>query len=187
MTNLGSILEWQRPFQWKVTRIITSMLMRNLYYFWLSSSLYDFWRFHFEIEIQVNCLFTQCKWTYILDLGPWRWSALNMGFVDKWPSRMQGQWFFQNRVGGQQFLVGYRKSRYSGGAVALARIFRPQKVRGGELNVLRIKDPKVLSSKSFKNEPQLTYRGLVLCWIDDRFTHAYAITPRLPTFCCMEY
>ena len=38
--------------------------------------------------------FTQWKWTYILNFGPWRWNALNMGFVEKWPSRMQGQWFF---------------------------------------------------------------------------------------------
>ena len=25
-------------------------------------------------------------------LGPWGWSALTMGFVGKWPSRMQEQW-----------------------------------------------------------------------------------------------
>jgi hypothetical protein len=121
-------------------------------------------------------------WTYgILDFGPWRWSALNMGFVDKWSSRMQ--WFFQNWAGAQQFLVEYRKSRFSRRAVAPAQIIRPQKVCGGELNVLRIKDPKVLSSKSFKNEPApITYRGQVSCWIDDRFIHTYAITTRLPIF-----
>ena len=37
--------------------------------------------FHFKIEIPINCLLTQWKWTYILDFGPWRWSALNMGYM----------------------------------------------------------------------------------------------------------
>jgi hypothetical protein len=46
---------------------------------------------------------------YIYDLGPWRWSALNMGYVDKWPLRMQGQWFFWSRAGGRQFPVGSKK------------------------------------------------------------------------------
>ena len=60
-----------------------------------------YWQFHFENEIPVNCLSTQWKWTYILDFGLWRWSALNMGFVDKWPSRMQGQWFVWSRADGR--------------------------------------------------------------------------------------
>ena len=68
-----------------------------------------------------------------MDLGPWRWSALNMGFVGKWPSRMLGQWFFRNRAGGQQFSVGYKKSQFFGWAIALARIFLPRKVHGGNL------------------------------------------------------
>ena len=37
-----------------------------------------------------SCLFTQWKWTYILDFGPWKRRALNMGYMDKRPSRMQG-------------------------------------------------------------------------------------------------
>ena len=41
-------------------------------------------------KIPINCLYTQWKWTYILDFGPWKWSALNMGYMDKRPSRMQG-------------------------------------------------------------------------------------------------
>ena len=36
---------------------------------------------------------------YILDFRPWKWSALNMEFVVKWPSRMQGQYFFQSWAG----------------------------------------------------------------------------------------
>jgi hypothetical protein len=58
-----------------------------------------------------------------------------MGFVDKWPSRMQGQQFFQNQAGGQQFSVRYKKSLFYGRVDAPAQIFRPQKVHEGELNV----------------------------------------------------
>jgi hypothetical protein len=43
------------------------------------------WWFHFQNEIPINCSFTYWKCTYILDFRPWRWSALNMGFVVKWP------------------------------------------------------------------------------------------------------
>ena len=39
-------------------------------------------------------VWTKRRHTYILDFGPWKWSALNMGFVNKWPSGMQGQCFF---------------------------------------------------------------------------------------------
>jgi hypothetical protein len=92
-----------------------------------------FWQFHFVNEIPISCLFAQWKWTYILDLGPWRWSAFNMGFVDKWPSRMQGQWFF--RVGGQQFLVEYKKSGFFWRTAAPAQIYLPWKVREGKFNV----------------------------------------------------
>ena len=34
-------------------------------------------------------LLNENEYIYILDFGPWRWSALNMEFVEKWPSRMQ--------------------------------------------------------------------------------------------------
>ena len=53
---------------------------------------------------------TWWKWTsMIMDFGPWRWSALNMGFVDKWPSRMQGQWFFWSWVGRSKVFGHVRK------------------------------------------------------------------------------
>ena len=71
-----------------------------------------YWGFHFDNEIPINCLFTQWKWTYILDFGPWRWSALNMGFVVKRPSRMQGQCFFAKLGGvGSSFRSGSKMSR----------------------------------------------------------------------------
>ena len=58
-----------------------------------------YWCFHFKKEMPINCLFTQWKWTHILDLGPWKWSALNMGHMNKRPSRMPGQ-FYSLKSGG---------------------------------------------------------------------------------------
>ena len=58
-----------------------------LVFFYFQVNYMFYWRFHFENEIPGNCLFTHWKWTYILDFGPWKWSALNMGFVEC-PSRM---------------------------------------------------------------------------------------------------
>ena len=40
---------------------------------------------------------------YILDFGPWKWSALNMSYMDKRPSRMQGL----NQVGGVRPRSGF--------------------------------------------------------------------------------
>ena len=54
----------------------------------------NYWRFHSGNEILIRCLFTKWKCTYILDLRPSRWSALNMRFVDKRLQRMQGQCFW---------------------------------------------------------------------------------------------
>ena len=31
--------------------------------------------------------------------GPWKWSALNMGYIDKRPSRMQRQFYFSEPGG----------------------------------------------------------------------------------------
>ena len=69
----------------------------NIFDFQVNYMLY--WRFHFKNEIPINHLFTQWRWTYILDFGPWKWSALNMKFVVKRPSRMQGQYFFRSWMG----------------------------------------------------------------------------------------
>ena len=86
-------------------------------------------RLHFKKELQVNFLFTQWKWTYTLDFEPWRWNALNMGFVEKWPSRMQWQWFFGSRVGRAEAFGRSRKSWFLCGAAAPARIYLPPKAR----------------------------------------------------------
>ena len=42
-----------------------------------------YWQFHFNNDILINCLFARWKLTYILGFGPWRWSAFNMGYMDK--------------------------------------------------------------------------------------------------------
>jgi hypothetical protein len=63
-----------------------------------------------------------------------------MGFVNKWPSKMQGQWLFRSRAGRQQFSVGSNKYRFFGRAAAPIRIYLPKKVRGvGGFNVLRLR------------------------------------------------
>ena len=60
--------------------------------------------FHFKNKIPLNCLLIREKWTYILNFGPSRWSAFNMGFVDQQPSRKQGQ-VLGNRARQQQLMV----------------------------------------------------------------------------------
>ena len=61
---------------------------------------------------------------YIYNSRPWRWSALNMGFVVKWPSKMQGQCFFRSWTG-RTVLFG-QIEKFSRSA-APARIWHPQK------------------------------------------------------------
>ena len=99
----------------------------------LTSKLITFFigGFHFDNETPTNCLLTTWKCTYILDFGPWGWSALNMGFVGEWPSRMQEQWIFRNRTGGQQFSVGSIFSREG----CTRPVLTPPKVRRGVLSV----------------------------------------------------
>ena len=75
---------------------------------------------------------------YILDFGPWRWSALNMGFVDKWPSRMQGQWFSWSWAGMQKCSVRSQKSIFFYGGLPLLKSTSPEKfVGGGVFNIRR--------------------------------------------------
>ena len=92
-----------------------------------------YWRFHFDNETPVNCSFTQWKWTYILDFGPWGWSAFNMGFVRKWPSRIKSNEFFRNQAGGQQFSVGSIKFWIYERAATPAQLWHSEKFVGGTL------------------------------------------------------
>ena len=61
-------------------------------------------------------------------------SALKMGFVDKWPSKMQGQWFFRSRTSGQKFSI---RSRKPGFLFGVARIYLPKRSSwgGGLFNI----------------------------------------------------
>ena len=52
------------------------------------------------------------------------------GYI-KWPSRMQGQWFFQSQAGGQNFSVGSRKSGFLSGGPPLPKSTLPEKLVGG--------------------------------------------------------
>ena len=49
-----------------------------------------YWWFHFEKEIPILFIYSMEVNIYILDFGPWKRRALNMGYMDKRPSRMQG-------------------------------------------------------------------------------------------------
>ena len=55
-------------------------------FFLLPSELHVSLMVSLRNEIPINCSFTQWKRTYILDFGPRRRSALNMGYMDKQPS-----------------------------------------------------------------------------------------------------
>ena len=90
------------------------------------------WWFHFRNEIPINCLFTNWKCFYILDFRPWRWSALNMGFVVRRPSRMQGQQFVSN-LGGAGKAIAFGWVQKFPWRVAPTRIWHPQKFVQGSL------------------------------------------------------
>ena len=93
--------------------------MRVLSFFDFQVNYMLYWWFHFEKEILVNCLFTQWKWTYILDLEPWKRSALNMGYMNKQASRMQGlgQGWGRSRSG----MLGLGSARIGGPRLWLFR------------------------------------------------------------------
>ena len=115
-----------------------------------------YWLFDFENEIPVNCLFTQWRWTWILEFGPWRWSALNMGFVGLVAFKnARAMVFFLSWVGGQQFSVGSKRSWFFGQATARARIHLPRKVRGGR---------NLMSSKRETHHDQVQLRETCQHW-----------------------
>ena len=74
-----------------------------------------------------------------MDFEPWRWSALNLGFVDKHTLRMQRQFYLWKSGGaGRSFQSGFEVFNFlgdlPGGAEskALALIHLSLKVRRGE-------------------------------------------------------
>ena len=95
------------------------------------------WQFHFRNKIPINCLFTNWKCTYILDSRRWRWSALNMGFVVKRPSRIQGNDFLKVGQGGQAWIS--KRVQEFPWSVAPARIWHPRKFVHGCLTSAKSK------------------------------------------------
>ena len=60
--------------------------MRLLHVFDFQVIYMLYWRFTLKRKFQSIVHLLNEKWTYILDFGPWRWSALNMGYMNKQPS-----------------------------------------------------------------------------------------------------
>ena len=67
-------------------------------------------QFHFEHESPVNYVFTNWKWTYILDFGPWSWGALNMEFMNKAAFKNARATSFWSRSG-QAMFFGWVKEK----------------------------------------------------------------------------
>lgn len=81
---LSSILKWQRPFKWWVTKYITLLVMKNTLGVFIT---------HLVIKLQT---FTYIlSWSENISIGPWRKVHSNMGFVNKPPSKK----FWLRRVG----------------------------------------------------------------------------------------
>ena len=78
--------------------------------------------------------------TYI-GFGPWRWNAIDMGFVAKRPSKMQGQWFFQSRVGRAEVLGSVQKILISFLELPLPVATSPEKLVGWGLTSPIIQTP----------------------------------------------
>jgi hypothetical protein len=94
-TNLSFILEWQRHFQ-IVGHKNYNLGVNEDFVMFLTSKLMTCFIDGFTSKMKsqsIVYLLIRSAYIYIyrLDSRPWRWSALNTGFVDKQPSRMQGQ------------------------------------------------------------------------------------------------
>ena len=139
------------------------------------------WWFHFWNEIPINCLFTKwkCTYIYILDFESCRWSALNMGFVDKAAFKnARAMVFFEVGWSKQQFLVRFN---FFLGAI-LVPIHLPLRAHRGEINVLHIEPPMIyihthacmhiyistsISTRALPNSPHsnLQSQGMINIWI----------------------
>ena len=92
-----------------------------------------FWRFHFENEIPIKCLFSQWKWTYIY------WIVDLEGEVhsiwDLWISGFQecmGNGFFEVGRVAISFRSGPESMDFLDGRLPLPESTSPEKFRGGE-------------------------------------------------------
>ena len=104
-------------------------------------------------EILINCMFTQWKWTYILDFGSWKWSGLNMKFVYKWPSELRAGKSFRSGPENLDFFLG----------AAPARIYLPREARRAAS-----KSALTCSPKSIPGSSQVTPKLLQM--LQSRFS-----------------
>ena len=118
----------------KSQNFITSVLQsEGFVIFWLPSQLHALLAVSLcVVKSQSIAYLLNGSWHYILDFGPWRWCALNMEFVAKRPSRMQGQCFFSKlgKMGGS-FQSGSKISQEGSPRPDLT----PPKVRRGVFDV----------------------------------------------------
>ena len=63
-----------------------------------------------------------------------------MGFVDKWPSKMQEQWFFRNQVGQAKVFSRVHKISISLWGLPLPISTSPEKLVGGGLTSPMMQD-----------------------------------------------
>jgi hypothetical protein len=101
----------------------------NIFNFQVNHMLY--WWFHFENEIWVNCLFTQCKWTYIY----WILDLENKvhSIWDLWRSGLQeckGNGFFEVGRGGRNFQSGPENLNFFVGQLPLPASTSPERLVG---------------------------------------------------------
>ena len=95
LTNISFILEWRRPFQ-MVSHTNYNLNVNEGFIMFLTSKLITCFIDGFISEMKSQSIASSLMgsahiyWSF----RPWRWSALNMRFVDKRPSRKQEQYFF---------------------------------------------------------------------------------------------
>ena len=119
-----------------VSHIITSVLVRVLFF---TSKLISCFIVGFTSSMKSHSIanLTQWKWIYIyiLDFEPWRWNTLNMGFVKKWPSRMQGQWYFWKSGGTcRGFWAGPKNPDFFVGQLTLTEDASLERLVGGRIS-----------------------------------------------------
>ena len=109
--NLSFILGWQRPLQ------MVSLKSHNInanedFVILLTSNLITCFIDTFTSGMKsqsIASLLSESRERERESAGPWRWRALNMGFVDKWPSKMQGQLLLEVGWGEIFFSGRFRK------------------------------------------------------------------------------
>ena len=97
-----------------------------------------------------------------------------MVFVDKWPSKMQGQWFFRSRAGRAK-VFGWIPKIFiflGGGGLPLPVYTSPEELVGGGLT-LHVLNLTMVSNElekiKNKNKILVAYCPRALCWMNVRY------------------